>query len=64
MSFSNEEARANRRMLYWLMIEAGFTNHPDEWWHYSYGDQMWAKLSNKPAAFYGAAEPAPELLCP
>jgi D-alanyl-D-alanine dipeptidase len=64
MSFSNEEARANRRMLYWLMIEAGFTNHPDEWWHYSYGDQMWAKLSGKGTAFYGAALPAPELLAP
>ncbi|MEJ0059268.1 MAG: M15 family metallopeptidase [Terricaulis sp.] len=30
-SFSHEEARANRRLLYWLMIEAGFSNHPDEW---------------------------------
>ena len=61
-SFSNEEARANRRLLYWLMIEAGFANHPEEWWHFCWGDQMWAKLTGRAAAFYGLAEPAPELL--
>lgn len=56
-SFSAEEARANRRILYWAMTEAGFCNHPDEWWHYSYGDQTWAKLTGRPAALYGLAEP-------
>jgi zinc D-Ala-D-Ala dipeptidase len=56
-SFSAEEARANRRMLYWLMTEQGFANHPDEWWHFSYGDRIWAALTGAPAAFYGAAEP-------
>jgi D-alanyl-D-alanine dipeptidase len=62
MSFSHDEARANRRLLYWLMLEAGFCNHPDEWWHYSFGDQMWAVLNGKPAAHYGLAEPAADLL--
>jgi zinc D-Ala-D-Ala dipeptidase len=62
LSYSHEEARANRRLLYWLMLEAGFANHPDEWWHYSHGDQMWAVLSGKPAAHYGLAEPAPGLI--
>lgn len=61
-SYSHDEARANRRLLYWLMIEAGFANHPDEWWHYSYGDQMWAIHMGKPAALYGLAEPPPELM--
>jgi D-alanyl-D-alanine dipeptidase len=56
-SFSAEEARANRRLLYWVMTEAGFANHPDEWWHYSWGDQMWAKLTGATAAFYGLAAP-------
>lgn len=56
-SFSQLEARANRRLLYWLMMEAGFCNHPDEWWHFSYGDQMWAALTGARAAFYGLAEP-------
>ncbi len=43
-SFTREEARKNRRLLYWSMKEAGFENNPTEWWHFSYGDQMWAKL--------------------
>jgi zinc D-Ala-D-Ala dipeptidase len=56
-SFSAEEARASRRLLYWVMTEAGFANHPDEWWHYSWGDQMWARLTGQPAAIYGLAAP-------
>jgi D-alanyl-D-alanine dipeptidase len=56
-SFSAEEARANRRLLYWVMMEAGFANHPDEWWHYSWGDQLWAKVTGQPAAIYGFIEP-------
>jgi len=56
-SYSMEEARASRRLIYWVMTEAGFANHPDEWWHYSWGDQMWAKLTGAPAAHYGPAEP-------
>jgi zinc D-Ala-D-Ala dipeptidase len=62
MAFSNEEARANRRLLYWLMIEAGFCNHPEEWWHFSYGDQMWAAQIGRGAALYGGAEPDRALL--
>jgi D-alanyl-D-alanine dipeptidase len=56
VSFSDEEARANRRLLHWLMIEAGFAPNPTEWWHFSFGDQMWAKLTNAEAALYGGAE--------
>ncbi len=33
MSFSDEEARANRRLIHWVMAEEGFAGHPDEWWH-------------------------------
>jgi zinc D-Ala-D-Ala dipeptidase len=57
VSMSDEEARANRRLLYWVMAEAGFANNPTEWWHYSWGDQMWAKLQGEPAAQYGACDP-------
>jgi D-alanyl-D-alanine dipeptidase len=55
-SFSNEEARANRRLLYWLMVDAGFASNPSEWWHFSFGDQMWAKLRSEPEALYAGAE--------
>lgn len=61
-SFSHAEARANRRLLYWLLLEAGFASHPNEWWHFSYGDQMWAARLGKPAALYGLAEPNADLL--
>lgn len=56
MSFSNEEARGNRRLLYWLMREAGFVGLANEWWHFSWGDQMWAKETGAAAALYGLAE--------
>ena len=55
-SFSDREARANRRLLHWLMTEEGFAGHPDEWWHFSWGDQMWAALTGAGAAHYGLAE--------
>jgi len=46
ISMSDDEARKNRRLLYWLMREAGFQVNPTEWWHFSWGDQMWAKLAS------------------
>ena len=55
MRFSDEEARANRRLLHWAMREQGFEGHPDEWWHFSHGDQLWAALSGAPVAIYGLA---------
>lgn len=59
-AFSHEEARANRRLLHWAMAEQGFAGHPDEWWHFSYGDQLWAALSGADAAHYGEAVPVTE----
>jgi D-alanyl-D-alanine dipeptidase len=58
VAFSDEEARANRRLLHWVMTEEGFAGHPDEWWHFSWGDQLWAAITGAPAAVYGLAEPA------
>ncbi len=37
----DEQVRENRRLLYYAMIDAGFTNLPSEWWHYDYGDRFW-----------------------
>lgn len=37
----------NRQILLHIMTEAGFRRHPEEWWHFSYGDQMWAWLENQ-----------------
>lgn len=58
MCFSDEEARANRRLLHWAMSDEGFIGHPDEWWHFSFGDQLWARLGGHEAAVYGLSSPA------
>lgn len=55
--FSFSEARRNRRLLYWCMIEAEFANNPNEWWHFSWGDQMWARLLGREAAHYSSVKP-------
>jgi D-alanyl-D-alanine dipeptidase len=35
------------------MAAAGFARHPNEWWHFSHGDQLWAWLRGEPQAHYG-----------
>jgi zinc D-Ala-D-Ala dipeptidase len=45
---TDAEARSihqNRQILFSAMSQAGFQRHPNEWWHFSYGDQMWAWLT-------------------
>jgi zinc D-Ala-D-Ala dipeptidase len=56
-------ARANRELLIRVMIEAGFSNCYDEWWHWSYGDAGWACRLNLPHALYGmVVDPPSEAL--
>lgn len=55
IGFSDEEARANRRLLHWLISDAGFVGYYEEWWHFSYGDQYWAGVTGAAAAVYGLA---------
>ncbi len=44
----------NRRILLKeIMIKFGFVQHPNEWWHFSYGDQLWAWKNKKKNAIYG-----------
>lgn len=50
-------ARDNRRLLYHSMLAQGFTNLPSEWWHFDFGDQLWAWYSKHEFAVYGPAEP-------
>lgn len=53
---TDNEAHKNRMMFKEIMEKAGFINYFEEWWHYSYGDQEWAKNSNQPKAIYGSME--------
>lgn len=46
----------NRALLKSVMEEVGFVNYPKEYWHYSYGDIMWAELTNHKEAIYGPRE--------
>lgn len=45
--------RANRRLLYHLMTEAGFVNYPKEWWHFEYGTLAWAARKQEQAIYGG-----------
>lgn len=42
-----------RQLLLQVMVSAGFRRHPNEWWHFSHGDQLWAWLSGADVACYG-----------
>lgn len=42
-----QEAHHHRCLLRQVMESAGFRCHPQEWWHFSLGDQMWAWLEGQ-----------------
>ena len=45
-----------RALLLKCMESAGFVQHPHEWWHFSYGDQLWAWKRKKSNAIYGSVQ--------
>ncbi|MBD2093716.1 D-alanyl-D-alanine dipeptidase [Trichocoleus sp. FACHB-591] len=60
-----QQHHQNRQLLKQVMTSASFLQHMNEWWHFSWGDQLWAWLSTganpKPdphamTARYGRAE--------
>jgi len=59
-TFSNDafEPLRNRRLLYSVMLDVGFTNYSAEWWHFDYGNQFWAATSGNDVAFYGRISPS------
>lgn len=48
-----EEQKANRKILRDTMEMEDFVWYPGEWWHYCWGDRMWAVYSNQTECFYG-----------
>jgi D-alanyl-D-alanine dipeptidase len=42
-----------RVLLHEAMGAAGFARHPNEWWHFSWGDQLWAWTTGVQKAAYG-----------
>jgi zinc D-Ala-D-Ala dipeptidase len=47
--------RKNRLILLDAAIKSGLVNYGYEWWHYSFGDKMWAYIKKQKAAIYGLA---------
>ena len=56
-----EEAQRNRTVLVDAMLEVGFSNCRDEWWHYSFGDAGWAVRMAEDECCYGLAHLEPSL---
>lgn len=48
------DVHANRSLLYTVMNNSGFTNYPEEWWHFDFGNQFWGWLTDQNAQ-YGLA---------
>lgn len=49
----------NRRLLREVMESAGFRSDEDEWWHFDYGNQLWAAELGCDVAIYGEKVSAP-----
>lgn len=56
-----ETATKNRAILVEAMLNAGFSNCRDEWWHYSWGDAGWAVRMGEKSCVYGLAKIDPAL---
>jgi D-alanyl-D-alanine dipeptidase len=57
----SQQIQRHRNTLAQAMIGAGFQQHPNEWWHFSKGDQLWAWLTQQQtgvptAAIYGGVQ--------
>jgi len=55
---ASENPKQWRRLLYNLMVSAGFESYSEEWWHFNFGNQMaertkWLRTGNKGTAIYG-----------
>lgn len=59
----SEPARTLRRMLTAALLSQGFCPHPMEWWHFSYGDQIWAANRDGERPRYGPVD-EPSLILP
>jgi D-alanyl-D-alanine dipeptidase len=52
-----QEQKDSRKILRDAMETEDFVWYPGEWWHYCFGDRMWAVYSRQPKCFYGPIEP-------
>lgn len=52
----SDEAQEFRKILRDVMVQQHFVWYPAEWWHYCYGDRMWAVYTEQKECFYGSVE--------
>ncbi len=57
----SEEAKKNRNTLLRAMEKNGFANYPYEYWHFSLGDKIAARVQRKRFAIYGPVAYNPKL---
>ena len=55
------ETKRNRMLMVEAMLNAGFSNCRDEYWHYSFGDSAWAVRVGEKTCPYGWAHPPARL---
>jgi len=48
----SDEARKNRLILKNAVEGAGLVCYPTEWWHYSFGDRLWARVTGSKLAIF------------
>ena len=50
------EARKNRFILKNAVESVGLVCYPTEWWHYSFGDRLWARVTGSKLAIFAKIE--------
>lgn len=53
----DDPVRTNKKLLREIMLAEDFRHDDDEWWHFDYGNQLWAAAFNKSFAIYGECVP-------
>ena len=48
----SDEGKRNRMILKNTMEKVGFVNYPAEYWHYSFGDRLWARITGSNIAIF------------
>jgi len=51
-----DNQKANRLMLVTVMLKAGLASCKTEWWHFSYGDQIWAWFYDHQNSLYSPVD--------
>ena len=52
----SEAALKNRHLLDSVLTSVGFVNYPPEWWHCSFGDRLWARLTKTNLAIFASID--------